>query len=83
LVNYEEIMLNFQEYWAPAETQGQLHDIVQRRDQLTAAAVDRAIALQDSMGAVCALEYLLAYGVPTVVAQRVLCHRSKRRPAIC
>lgn len=75
-------MLNFQDYVAPAETPKQLHDVAQRRDQSTAATVDRAIALQGSMGAVYALEYLLAYGVSSVVAQRVLCQRSKRRPEI-
>lgn len=56
-----------------------VRDVVQRRNDLMAMTIDRGVGLQNSVGTMCALEYLHSEGVPYQIAQRVLSQPTRRR----
>ena len=56
-----------------------VRDVVQRRNDAMAMTIDRGVGLQNSVGTMCALEYLHSEGVPHQIAQRVLSQPTRRR----
>lgn len=50
-----------------------------RTDSATENAIEHGISLQRTIGTTCAIEYLLAHGVPRQITQRVLTQPERRR----
>ncbi|MBC7404893.1 MAG: hypothetical protein H7252_04315 [Cytophaga sp.] len=72
-------MLSTQEKTHQEENYLNVRDVVQRCDDSMARTVDRGIGLQQSVGTMCAMEYLHSEGISHLIAQRVLTQPSRRR----